>query len=79
MNKKKVELTPFNYFQIVQRWEHANLYPMNGVMNVYQVVRIMLLTNHYCLSYKWASGSAAFGIPHASAEAMRRIDFLMRR
>ena len=79
VNKKKVVLYPFNYYQVVQRWEQANLYPLNGLLNVFQVVRFMLLTGHYALSYKWATASAAFGIPYSTVAAMRNIEFLYRR
>lgn len=79
VNKKKTELVPFTYYTTLQRWEQTNLYPMCILMNYFQVVRLMLLTQRYCLSYKWVSGSSQHGAPAASVQAMRSIDFHMRR
>lgn len=55
VNKKKIEISPFNYGDLTEKWENANLYPLNGALNIFQILRFMILTGHYYFSSKWVA------------------------
>jgi hypothetical protein len=68
----KTELKPYSLWSAVSRWEHGNLYPMNKIMNMYQVIRFMLLTDKYILSGNWIVPLSGRSSPRA-ADAWRRM------
>jgi hypothetical protein len=47
------ELMPYTVWSLVANFEHSNLYPLCIQMNVFQVVRFMLLTKKYMLAPTW--------------------------
>jgi hypothetical protein len=72
MFHRKTELKPYALWGTLSRWEHGNLYPMNRIMNHYQIVRFMLLTDRYVLSGAWIVPMSG-RMSGRAAEAWRRI------
>jgi hypothetical protein len=52
---KKTELKPFTMWTVITKFEHGNLYPLCKRMNMFQVVRFMLLSDNYVLAGTWNS------------------------
>jgi hypothetical protein len=52
---KKTELKPYSMWTVLSKFEHGNLYPMCKRMNMFQIVRFMLLSDNYVLSGAWNS------------------------
>jgi hypothetical protein len=51
----KTELKPYTMWTVVAKWEQSTFFPLNIRMNVYQVVRFMLLSKKYMLAASWCA------------------------
>lgn len=70
--KKRTEIAPWNWFEKVEMWTHANLWPLCARMHAAHKVRFMLLTDSYVMSWKWVS-AGPFGVPEVAAAALARL------
>lgn len=64
----KTELKPYTMWSVVAKFEQGNLYPLNCILNIYQVVRLMLMSKKYMLAPTWCapySGRFAVRATHA--------------
>jgi hypothetical protein len=55
-------LYPSGWADIVMRYEHSTLWPLNTMMHVSQVVRFMLMEETYALSGRWLDATGNRGI-----------------
>jgi hypothetical protein len=71
--RQRTMIFPVGWKEVVSRYEHAQLWPLNTKMISSQKIRFMLLEQTYSLSPKWLDASGNNGIDNVAAESYDNI------
>lgn len=76
--KKRTQLNLTGWEEIVVKYEHATLWPLNTMMHFCQVVRLMLLEQTYVLFGKWLDANGNNAVDEIAARSYENILNMLR-
>jgi ribosomal protein S24E len=76
--KQRTQLYPIGWSDVVTRYAHAQLWPLNTQMTTSQMVRFMLMEQTYTLSGKWLDAAGNNAVDNCATESYNNIINMLR-